>query len=159
MNPVVNDINHFVKQVFGASEVSYGLGGTSTHVDDDKFGELFDRLALSRRYKSVSVGAAFALTMATSAGLSFEAGIQDTAATSVGPSNFGSRTVTPVKLAGSTSPARAHAQAGVNIQGAKRYIRTVSRLTAFAGATSSGQTALVNGLWATLGGGDETPNT
>lgn len=138
---------------------SLWMGTASTsNLDLDFPGQVIDRLAFSRRYRGALAFASVDLTVASSALLTLEAGIQDAAATS-GPWADVARStglLVGTAVSSDAAPIGAAPQVGVDLSGAKRYIRPVFKLKSLTGATSSGQAALAT-LGLILAGADELP--
>jgi len=166
MHSELMDPNSVLKAVYSTStDVSIALGGTSTSVGDlDFVGASVDRLMFARRYRSALIVVAADLTLASSAIVTVNVGMQDAAASSGAWSNLpgttstGRRaTIIGTAASSDSAPAGAVFQAGVSLVGARRYIRPVMQVTTLSGATSSGQIVLAKSPIFVMAGADENP--
>ena len=160
MQPVLSLPHQIARAAYASTGfVSYGVGGTSTHVADDKFGNLIDRFSYARRYRGALVFSACELTVASCCVLTLSQGMQDAAATSGPWADVGSRVTNTIgtPTSSDTAPTIAAPQAGVNLSGARRYVRSVFQIATLASATSSGQTVAIQGQQVVLMSADELP--
>jgi hypothetical protein len=159
----LNDPDSVMKAVISTSTAaSLLIGGTST--SGDFVGGVIDRFTYARRYRGALVTVGADLTIASSAILTLSLGFQDSAASSGPFVDLPGTTSTGRKLhsvgnltSSDAAPSLAAFQAGVNLSGARRFIRTVINISGIAGATSSGQTLASRGDVVHFIGPDEYP--